>query len=75
MSKEDLKLDILNFIKDKQQISIKEIVKIYYDCKYISKRETRAIIKELINDKVIIPVDDVDCYGNKVDDVIFEIKD
>lgn len=70
MGKERLKKDIVELVEKKGEVSIKEIARIYYDGLYVPKRETRAIIKELIAEKILVRVDDVDAFGKKVDDVV-----
>lgn len=69
MNKECLKNDIIELIKKHGNISIKEITRIYNECLNIPKRDTRKIINELINDKILVRIDDVDCFGNKIDEV------
>lgn len=69
MGDEELKQDIFEFIKKKGSMSIKAITEIYEGGLEVPRRKTRQIIRELISDGVLVRVDDVDCYGRKVDDV------
>lgn len=66
----DIKDDIISRVKEKEQISIKELCEIYYNCKYISKRETRKAINSLIAQGILVRVDDTDYCGNRSDDVV-----
>ena len=70
MDDNELKQSIIKDIKKKGSESIKIIAERYEECQYISRRKTRKIISELIKDKILVRVDDTDCFGNKVDDVV-----
>ena len=70
MDDNELKQSIIKYVKKKGSESIKIIAKRYEECQYIPRRKTRKIISELIKDKILVRVDDTDCFGNKVDDVV-----
>ena len=70
MNDNELKQSIIKDIKKKGSESIKIIAERYEECQYIPRRKTRKIISELIKDKILVRVDDIDCFGNKVDDVV-----
>ena len=70
MDDNELKQSIIKDIKKKGSESIKIIAKRYEECQYIPRRKTRKIISELIKEKILVRVDDIDCFGNKVDDVV-----
>lgn len=62
--------NIIDIVKEKGQVSIKELCRMCYDCRYIPKRETRKVINHLIEQGVFVKVYDVDCFGNRVDDIV-----
>lgn len=70
MKREELKEDIIKLVLDKEQLSIKEIARLYNETQYISKRLIKEIIKELIAQGILVKVDDLDHFGNNVDDVV-----
>lgn len=70
MKREELKEDIIKLVLDREQLSIKEIARLYNETQYISKRLVKEIIKELIVQGILVKVDDLDHFGNNVDDVV-----
>lgn len=70
MNVDELKQNIIEYVKKKGSKSIKVIAEIFEIYQGIPRRETRKIISELIADGILVKVDDVDCYGRKVDDVV-----
>lgn len=72
MTREDLKRDIIKLVQDRQQISIREIARLYNVTQYISKRLVREIIKELLAEGIFVKVDDTDHFGFKVDDIVID---
>lgn len=70
MKREELKEDIIKLVLVKEQLSIKEIARLYNETQYISKRLIKEIIKELIAQGILVKVEDLDHFGNNVDDVV-----
>lgn len=52
---------------ERNQSSIKELARIYDEYHAIPRRETRAVIREMLAEGIIVRVDEVDCWGKKVD--------
>lgn len=70
IKREELKEDIIKLVLVKEQLSIKEIARLYNETQYISKRLIKEIIKELIAQGILVKVEDLDHFGNNVDDVV-----
>lgn len=70
MNDEKLRQSIIEGIKKEGSESMKVITKRYEECQGIPRSHTRSIINELIRNGILVKVDDIDCFGNKIDDVV-----